>query len=468
MASSDTPRPTRRQVAIGAAAVAGVTAICWRALTRPGRPPNVLVILADQLRHHALGFTGDRNVATPAIDALLGRSVWFQSAFATNPLCSPSRASLLTGLYPRAAGVPSNDMALREGVPTLGTVMRGTGRHTGYLGKWHLSGARTAFVPTHRRFGFEAPWTTSGAKGSRGGLLFSDRPRAENLSRDNWLPAVLTDRAVEAMRGWGDQPWCLMVSYDPPHPPGAGVSRWREDLLPSDLAAIDPAALAFRGNVPADVLAPDPAAPSADRRMGARGYLHCYYAAIRSLDREVGRLLAGLDDAGQRDDTVVVFASDHGDLAGSHGRYMKQKPYDESIRVPLAIAWPGRLAPARVEAPVTLADLLPTLAGLVGAPMPPVDGRDLSGPLLAGDPVQGGPVAIGSHLRSRDKRWWTWRGRRWAYTVYDGSGQTQLFDMASDPLQLTDLSGRPEVADREAELRSALHARRGQLGEADE
>ncbi|MFT4627710.1 MAG: hypothetical protein ACI8PZ_006397, partial [Myxococcota bacterium] len=82
MASSDTPRPTRRQVAIGAAAVAGVTAICWRALTRPGRPPNVLVILADQLRHHALGFTGDRNVATPAIDALLGRSVWFHSVFA--------------------------------------------------------------------------------------------------------------------------------------------------------------------------------------------------------------------------------------------------------------------------------------------------------------------------------------------------------------------------------------------------
>lgn len=446
---------TRRRFLVGASAVAA-------AACRAGPPPsptgpNVVLIVFDQLRACALSAHGETNIATPHIDRLLD-GVRCDAAIAANPLCGPARASLFTGMYPGHVGVPNNDRPLDRAAPTLASVFRSAGYLCGYVGKWHLGG-RVAHIPHLHGFedaflGYNERYAYRESEYYVDGARRPQRPSPPDL----FEPTYQTTQALELMERWRDRRFLLTVSYVPPHPPPLWREPWDAHFPEAFPYGVDPEALVLRPNVPPDAERPSKKAP------GARAFLRNYYGAILSMEPEIQRLTEGIDGLGLSGDTLVVLTSDHGELAGSHGRYLKQKPYDESVRVPLGFRWPGTLASRTLVKPVSHVDVLPTVAGLAGVPVSaPVHGRDLSHAVRTGE-EPGDPVLTGCHLTNVKSRWWQVREGTHSLTVYDGGQPSTLRDLAADPHELVDLATDPAHADRMRALGELLAARRAALG----
>ena len=429
------------------------------------RAPNVLIVLADQLRGQALGCAGDPNVRSPSFDRLAAEGVLVERAFTTNPVCTPARAALLTGRYPHTTGLIHNNLRLPEAEVTFAEVLRERGYATGYIGKWHLDGEeRPGFVPPGpRRQGFDY-WAAFN-RGHRYWDSIYYRDTAEPIHQDGYEPDYQTDLALEFIRGHREGPFCLFLSWGPPHTPLDPPEAYR--------APYDPGRLELRSNVP----------PAEAPRAGEE--LAGYYGHIAALDANLGRLLDELDRLGLAGRTLVVATSDHGDLLGSHGRYRKGSPLEESIRVPLLLRWPGEGRPAGGEhesppargRPDVLAasvDLAPTVLGLCGAPIPPgVQGRDLSpwlrgfdGPGGAAGPADGPQAVYLEGRMGRPDEWRAIRTRRHLLaTDLDGTA-THLFDLEADPYELTNLAGAPAAAAVEAALLRQLQELAGATGDA--
>ncbi len=405
-----------------------------------GRRPNLLFVFADQLRADAVGCAGNPDVRTPHLDALAAEGMYFTHALANCPVCTPSRGTILTGRYPLAHGAASNDLPLGEGERTFGHLLGEAGWRTGYIGKWHLDGIpRDRFTPPGpRRRGFEywAAWNCSHAYFR--GRYFRDEP--EPVAIEGYEPDGQTDLALEFIRERRAEPWALFLSFGPPHNPYPQVpERYR--------AMYDPDRVTLRGN-----------AVAADRRTVAD-----YYAAITALDDNLGRLLHLVDELGLKEDTIVVYTSDHGDMLFSHGMKEKQKPFEESIRVPLAVRYPRAVAAGqRSDALISTVDLLPTLLGLAGVSAPEnVQGTDLSAHL------RGLPCALPESTfllnpipvdNPADVGQGEWRGVRTArYTYAAGlAGPWVLYDDVADPLQQHNLVNDPDQAGARDHLQAML------------
>ncbi len=335
------------------------------------RPPNLLFVFADQMRGMDMGCAGNPDVKTPTMDRLAGQGMCLGNAIATSPVCGPNRAILLTGTYPTTNRVIGNDLPLPAGLPGLGTLLKAAGYRTGYVGKWHLDGVpRSKWTPPGpRRQGFDDFWAAYNCTHAYfAPKYYRDGPDVIEAP-GRYEPEVQTDLALEFLDRHtpGADPFCLVVSWGPPHDP--------YDQVPDAYRALyDPQALTLRPNV----------VPETDNPLAARWECRRttadYYAAITALDHQLARLLEGLDARGLAEDTLVVFTSDHGDMLWSHGWMKKQSPYEESIRVPLLVRWPGRVpAGATSDALLGTVDVLPTLLGMMGLPCPAgIEGRDLS------------------------------------------------------------------------------------------
>ncbi len=405
-----------------------------------GRRPNLLFVFADQLRADAVGCAGNPDVRTPQLDALAAQGMYFTHAVANCPVCTPSRGTILTGRYPLAHGATSNDLPLGASERTFGHLLGEAGWRTGYIGKWHLDGIpRDRFTPPGpRRRGFEfwAAWNCSHAYFR--GRYFADAPEA--VAIDGYEPDGQTDLALRFIRERRAEPWALFLSFGPPHNPYPQVPDAYKEMY-------DPERLTLRGNV-----------VNADRRTVAD-----YYAAITALDDNLGRLLRLLDELDLAQDTIVVYTSDHGDMLFSHGMKEKQKPFEESIRVPLAVRYP-RAVPAgrRSDALISTVDLLPTLLGLVEVPVPPnVQGTDLSAHLrgrpctLPESAFLLNPIPVDNPA---DVGQGEWRGVRTARHTYAAglAGPWVLYDDVEDPLQQHNLVSDPEHADVRERLQATL------------
>ncbi|MCA9567027.1 MAG: sulfatase-like hydrolase/transferase [Myxococcales bacterium] len=457
---------SRRGFLAGSAALA---ACGGRTVTPPSGAPNVLVVLLDQLRAVSLPAYGDTNIATPAMDALLTTGVRFDTAIAANPLCGPARASLLTGMYPGHVGVPNNDRAITPGTPTLATVFRSAGYKAGYVGKWHLSRGKPQYPSD--LVGFDDHFQGYNERYHyRDSFWFTGRSHVAEFPepRDLFEPTYQTTQALEVLERWRDERFLLMVSYVPPHPPKDWRSDWDAHFPDAFPYGVDAAKLALRGNVP-DWAEGEHAAsadePGAKPSPGARRFLRNYYGAILAMEIEIQRLVDGLKRLGLDERTVVVFTSDHGELGGSHGRYLKQKPYEESVRIPLGMRWTGTL-PARTSTmPFSQVDLMPTLAGLCGVPAPTgLHGRDLSAAVRGGSEPDT-EVLSGCHLTKSERTWWQVRSPRWSYTEWvEGHEGPTLYDMEADPFQTRNLADSPEHADDRRQLATTLAARRTAIG----
>ncbi len=444
--------------------------------------PNVLFLFPDQLGRWATGFGGDPNARTPNLDALAAHSVDFVHAASGCPVCSPARASLMTGQYPLRHGVFLNDAPLRTQATTLGRAFRQAGYKTAYIGKWHLNGAeRAASIPPKDRLGFES-WRALGCTHDyTHSLYYAD----DETSPRQW-PAfdalAQTDEAERLIRTRDPQrPFFLALAWGPPH---EGFGRGGRVHAPDTYRQLFEAdRLVLRPNVPEGPVEDHPPfaqygparrAPGRTLRSLVRERLVDYYAYIALLDEMVGRLLAALDREGLADNTVVMFWSDHGDMAGAHARMPRQSPWDECIRVPLLVRFPRAVAGGRtVRAPIDAPDLMPTLLGLCGLSVPDtVQGRDY-GPLLRSEtdraPAHAALVAcyhpFAGFARALDGR--EYRGLRTERHTYVRSlgGPWLLYDNQADPFQMENLVDRPEYAALQRELEDRLRATLTALGD---
>jgi len=411
------------------------------------RAPNIVVVLADQWRAQAFGFAGDSNVRTPHLDRLAAESIRFQNAIAGLPVCCPTRASLLTGQRPLTHGVFLNDVALRPEARTSAKVLSAAGYDTGYIGKWHLNGdGRSAFIPRERRQGFDYWKVLECTHDYSNSFYYADGP--DKLKWVGYDALAQTHDACQYIRqhAASEKPFFLFLAWGPPHDPYLTAPEKYRSLY-------DPAKLALRPNVPEAL------------QTQVRSMLAGYYAHCTALDDGVGQVLQTLKETGLSEDTLVVFTADHGDMLGSQGLFKKQKPFDESIRVPMLVRWPKGLGTkARsLEAPINSEDLMPTLLGLCGVTIPPsVEGLDYSGYMRGGNnPSDGATVILcvapfGEwERRAGGKEYRGIRTTRYTY-VRDLSGPWLLYDNQIDPYQTNNLIHLATAAPLQSELEVLL------------
>jgi arylsulfatase A-like enzyme len=385
-----------------------------------------------------VGHSGDSPVDTPAIDRLAAEGRRYPNACATVPVCGPNRACLLTGQYPQTHGVIANDLPLATDAPSVAEAFRDAGYRTGYVGKWHLDGTpRDKYTPPGpRRQGFDDYWAVYNcAHDYMGAQYYRDDP--EPIDVDGYEPVTQTDLALEFIEADDDRPFCLFVSYGPPHNPYRAVpEEYLERFTPEDLP--------LRENVE---LSPPPSrarstgrgdAPATERAL--REQLAGYYAHVEALDDQVDRLLRGLDANGIAGDTLVTYTSDHGDMLGSHGASLKQWPWAESVTVPFVVRWPGEIpSGTRDKTPLATVDVAPTLCGLASVdPAGRMEGTDRSDGVCGGDHDGPDAALIGiqfPHVSGVPE----WRGLRTPRYTYVRSRNGEpwiLYDTEEDPYQL--------------------------------
>jgi len=418
--------------------------------------PNIVFVFGDQWRAQSTGYAGDPNVRTPHLDRLATESVSVTHAVAGAPVCSPWRASLLTGQRPDRHGVFVNDVQLGTDGVSLARAFAGQGYDTAYVGKWHVDGrGRSNYIPHERRQGFDY-WKVLECTHRYNESPYYAGDSDEQKLWEGYDAAAQTRDACQYIADQdGSRPFLLVLSWGPPHNP--------YDTAPQEFCDLyDPAAIELRPNVP-----PESAAE-------ARECLAGYYAHCSALDACIGDLGEALRRQEIEENTIFVFTSDHGDMLGSHGQHRKQKPWDESIRVPFLLRYPARFtrAPRPVPALMDACDIMPTLLSLADLPIPDtVDGLDFSGCLAGGpDPSDGAALLacyhpFGEWHRGAGGR--EFRGIRTVRHTYVRTlqGPWLLYDNESDPYQLENLIERPEHGDLYRQMDEQLKSKLEQVGD---
>ena len=440
----------RRFLAATGSATASFLAGCATGHAQPDAygKPNVVIVLPDQWRAQASGYAGDPNLQgkTPHLDSLAAESMNFTHAVSCCPVCTPYRASLITGQYPLTHGLFLNDVCLSTRATSIAQAYTQAGYDTAYIGKWHLDGhGRSAYIPPERRQGFDYWKVLECTHAYNRSPYYADNDPKQRVWEGYDVKAQTQDaQAYIEAQAKKVKPFLLILSWGPPHNP--------YETAPAPYKAMfDAKKIVLRPNVTGDMHA-------------ACKDLAGYYAHIAAMDDCLSALLRTLDETGLRDNTIFVFTSDHGDMLGSHGQIRKQKPWDESIRVPLLVRYPARQRQGRtLDTPINTPDLMPTLLGLSGVPVPAsVQGTDWSA-LIRGEPApKDNPVLIacpspfGEWQRARGGR--EYRGvrtKRYTY-VRDLNGPWLMYDNQTDPYQRDNLVGKPAFAKIQAWLEDEL------------
>lgn len=421
--------------------------------------PNIVLVLIDDLGWADLGCYGSTFYETPHLDRLAQQGVRFTQAYASAPVCSPTRASLLTGKYPATVGVtdwigghavgPLGDVPYFSHLPlhevSLASALQAQGYRTWHVGKWHLGGERT----WPQEHGFDV--NIGGSDRGRPSTYTSpyELPNLTDGPPGEYLTDRLTDEAITLIRQTDDRPFFLNLWHYAVHTPIEApdhlVAKYVAKATRLGLDQIDP----FELGEPMQAWH---LAGQVVRRRTVQSDPH-YAAMVENLDTNMGRLLEALDDNGVADDTIVLFTSDNGGLATAQGSPTTNAPLSEGkgwtaeggVREPLIARWPGRV-PAGVESDVVWSspDLFPTVLSLVGCDLLPeqhVDGVDLSAALL-GEPVERGPVfwhyphyGDQGGSPSAAVRWGRWK------LVRDfADGASRLYDLETDVAERDDLA----------------------------
>lgn len=405
--------------------------------------PNVLVVFSDQQRASAMGcYYGDEDLQTPYFDACAGEGMRMDSAISNTPVCTPFRAMLLTGKYGHHTGAPTNglnpDLSPH---PTMSKSFQSAGYRCGYIGKWHLGEFR---LPSGhpRRLGFDDLWFVSSSDVHnihKWSYVTDDKEEihGEGLFR----PQIETDKAIEFISEQdGGKPWFLTMSWSPPHSAG------RRDTPESYLEPYLDRELKQHPNTSKIPVG------SALREQVDTEYAH-YYGLTAGIDIQFGRLMAALEETGQKENTIVVFTSDHGDMLGSQGLTAKRWPYRESSQIPLIFRWPGHIdTGSSLSMPMGTLDVYPTLCGFAGIDVPPgLDGRDWSDRILG----KSSKDQIYTYLTMHHAYvpWPGWRGvrtDRYSYARTEDAPWV-LFDLENDPYEEHNLIGERRSLETEME-----------------
>ncbi|HEX8912133.1 MAG TPA: sulfatase, partial [Humisphaera sp.] len=429
--------------------------------------PNFVFVMADDLRYDGIGVVQREQgpaarfpwLRTPNIDRVAAEGVRVRNAFVVSSLSSPARASFLTGRYPHAHGVRDNSTALPADAETYASVLRASGYVTDYVGKWHM-GSQAA------RPGFDHSASYVGQGQYQDATFNVDGvPTATH----GWVDDVATDYAVDFLgeRRADGRPFALVLGFKSPH-----VPRQCPDREAGELADVVSAPAASRLAKPPYRLTLGGGPDLASQRD--------YFRTVQAIDDDVGRLTAALAANGQADDTVFVFVGDNGYLMGEHGLGDKRNAYEESMRFPMLVRYPRRVAAGRTIDPMVLnVDVAPTLLGLAGVAAPAgMQGRSFAGllpPVTAVDDGGGDPAAADPAASAEPAGW----RHSFLYEYYeeagypdtpttfavrtptaklirypDNAGWTELFDLSADPYETRNVYNDPA----HATLRAAMSA----------
>ena len=437
--------------------------------------PNIVVLVSDDQRPDTIGALGNRHIRTPHLDRLAREGSTFTRAICGNPICTPSRAEILTGCGGFHNGVLDFGGQFAEGLTMWAQAFQEAGYHTCYVGKWHNKGRPSQHGYQESRglySGGGGRWW-KGQKDHYGrevtgyrGWVFQTDDRRFFPEKGVGLTADISARFADAAIGLIEapptgKPFFLHVNFTAPHDPL---------LLPTGYEkAYDPAKIPL----PKNFLARHPFDhgnfegrdeklfqwPRTKRETQAE--LAAYYAVISHLDEQVGRIMRALKKSGQEKNTLIVYASDHGLAVGSHGLRGKQSMYEHTIGVPMILRGPQVPADRRFAAQAYLRDLYPTTCELAGVPIPgSVRGKSLAG-VLRGETKEVHPYVFG-YFRNYQRMI---RGKRWKLIDYPHLQRQQLFDLENDPYELTDLSEISQHAGIKKELQAKLRAWREEVGD---
>jgi len=443
---------TRREFVQCAAATVAASALGVPGeAAKKRRLPNVIYAFSDEHRYQSMSFSEMPELHTPNMARLASQGITFTHCVSNYPVCSPYRAMLMTGRWPYhqrmlddTPGMIDNNYPLSPEQMTLGKAFKQAGYVTGYIGKWHLGGTRA------EPFGFDLSliWTNTNRHWNKSKYHPKDGPPVQP---QGYNATLMTDQALTFIEQHRKHPFFLMLSWNPPH------SNFTDS--PEDMKALYPRGrLEYRPNV--DLRDGDVPLGGASWRT-YRGY----HAHVSAIDRELGRLLSALDRLHLADDTILIYSSDHGSMLGSHHVGGKRQPYEESIRTPFILRYPG-VVPAGQTSDLLLGtiDKFPSLCALAGIPVPPTcDGHDFSA-AFRGQPVTPPTSQFLMHISKKHASGGErhpapiFRGvttGRYTYACYPDRPWC-LFDNQEDPYQLHNLIEDPGKRTLCTELREEL------------
>ena len=447
--------------------------------------PNLVYVFADQLRYQSCGYAGDAKARTPNMDRLSTEGVNFCNAVSGSPMCAPYRASLFTGKYASSTGMAINELRMNPNHDCLGHVLHQNDYQTHYIGKWHLwanqlgnhDDPRNSYIPPGpHRLGFDGDWAAYNFH-HRYFNAYYHRNSPEKIPLPGYEPEGQTDMAIKAIAALREaspeKPFALFLSIGTPHDP------WTQDNVPAaDYELFRDVNFPLPPNYRTenDPLGDTWAQMSPAERRKLPEWMRIYYAMTTNLDRQLGRLLRAIDELGLRDNTLFVFTSDHGEMFGAQGRRAKNIFYEEAVRIPFLIRWPGHIPAGHVsDACLNTPDIMPTLLSLMHLPIPDeVEGTDL-GPAAQGNCAQADePDAAFMQGMGCTAKWedgYEWRAlrtKRHTYAVHRADGSEKLFDNVADPFQMRNLIGEPTSASLRDALREMLKARMAALNDTFE
>jgi choline-sulfatase len=461
---------------------------------RGARPRNVLLLMSDEHRRDALGIEGNRIARTPNLDALARSGVCFRSAYCANPVCTPSRASLLTGLYTHHHQTWNNATPWPFEHKTLAHYFGRAGYMTALIGKMHFVDAQTHGFDYHLDFNdwyqylgpktklyadelsransgsglpqiddlwrdFGDPWKAARTLDSRQGSVAVGR--ASEIPEQDHFDNFVARETVRFLKTHGKrQPFFAICSCLKPHDPFmparrfASMFRAPDMQLPPTWGKVD---LAQAPKEVQDLIRFNGPTPELSDPAQAKQRIALYYANLAQLDDALGQVLSALRELDLERDTIVLYTSDHGELLGDHGLWQKFQFYESSAGVPLIVRAPGvTTAGARCEMPVSQVQVLPTLAELCGVPVPPLDGPSLLPQLRNVETVRDLPVYSEYNLQTPRAKYMLRRNDfKYTFRVND---MPELYDIRRDPDEMINLALKPEHRERAEQMKRELFA----------
>ncbi len=434
-----------------------------------GSQPNIVLIISDQHNANVMGCAGNPIVRTPNLDALDGQGARFTNVYCPYPLCAPSRAGFLAASYPSEVGAFDNSGTLSPQTPTFAHALAVAGYETVLCGRMHFIGP-DQLHGFGKRIHADCGGTLSpeirgsGNNRTTGQSKYAVEVAGYGTTGYQAFDDSVTETACNDISSWtGDgQPHCLVVGLILPHNPlicsRPLFDRYMEEIplpepvSPAYLDALHPAMRNWRARRGVDELTPEQ-----NRRA-----LAAYYGLVTELDGNVGRIVRAVRASPAAENTIIVYCSDHGDMACEHGMWWKSSFYDGSARVPLIVSLPGQVQCGRNDAVISLIDVGPTLLELAGAPpLPDVSGRSFAGFLGDDAPIPDWPDEVYSEYIGLlgDQPACMVRCGPWKLNYYHEFRSCQLFNMDQDPGEMHDRAQDPDCRKIAADLQDRIHAR---------
>ena len=424
---------------LGTASAAGLMGLAlgdlsWAA-PKNGKPPNIVFILSDDHRWDFMGSVGHPFLDTRNMDRLADEGVLFSNAFVTTSLCTPSRASFLTGQYAHTHGVTNNITVWKNDAVTFLESLKSVGYDTSFIGKWHMPGR----LPDLRGVDQFITFTVQAGQGR-----YFDCPLiidgVETPSRKPYITEELTDYALEFLEKERDNPFCLYLSHKAVHHqflPPPELNHLYDDIEMKLPEEADTWLGMTRGHMWTGIFGP------------MQYHVRNYCEALVALDRQIGRVLDKLDEMGIADNTVVVYAGDNGYFWGEHRLVDKRWPYEEALRIPFIVRYPQLVNnPGRKADQMILnIDLAPSLLTLAGVPVRENTDGESFVPILQDASAPGRKAWLYEYFKEfpyNTPPLNAVRTETHIYTEYEGRRRPELFDIVTDPRQQRNLMGTPE------------------------